>query len=111
MLKILTQTPKQSCNEVLLVVESVGTSESFEDLREYFGFIAKDIRAIESGGIQVIRGAVKVIFNFVGDFKVIYALTGSPGASGTYSCVTISLLFSLKLVLYLNITCTYKIHT
>ena len=86
MMKIIQECPNQRVSDVTLIAESRGTSEAFVDLKVSFGPIREEISALKTNGLVFQGKKIDIRLYFVGDFKVIYSLTGSFGPSSKYPC-------------------------
>lgn len=83
-MKCVRRKPTQSTSDIVLMAESKGTGEIFDDLRVAFGLVFAKIGSTEDSGIEVNGRLIKVQFFFYGDFKPIYSLTGTTGTSVKY---------------------------
>ena len=63
-LRFLTKTPSHSTNEVTLITEARGTSESLEDTQRHFGPICSEIEMIRLNGIQLGDRSVRIDYFF-----------------------------------------------
>ena len=86
MMKIIQECPSQRVSDVTLIAESRGTSEAFDDLKVLFRPIREEISAIKTDGIIFQGKKIDIRLYFVGDFKILYSLTGSFGPFSKYPC-------------------------
>ena len=86
MLKFITKVPTQRGNEVNIFSESIGFKETIDDMKAVFSDFADKLRCVMRKGLVVVMKRITFHFSFVGDFKVVYALTSSFGASSRFPC-------------------------
>ena len=87
MFKFMTTNNSQRVNEIVLFAQARGVSENFNSLKNTFMPISDEIKSLEREGVSIDGKRIDVKFMFVGDFKILYAVTGSFGASSRYSCI------------------------
>eukprot|EP00171_Calliarthron_tuberculosum_P001160 IDg1160t1 len=84
--RFVTDRSGQSTADVLLLAQSPIISERFENIDKVFGSCASEMKKIKNEGLDVAGKIVRVLFLFVGDFKVIYSVSGGFGARSKYPC-------------------------
>lgn len=76
MAKLVRENGDQSVADIILLAEVHSTRENFTDLYRVFGTFSCEIQELGNNSLAIEYKHYDVLFTFVGDFKVYYALFG-----------------------------------
>lgn len=71
----------QSVSDVFMLAEAHGICATFDNLYLAFGAFSAEIEDFISNGTQLNGKTIRVVFLFVGDYKVYYSLLGMKQAT------------------------------
>lgn len=86
MLRFISEHSSQKTNEITLVAESQVTDDRFPILERVFGPVTEEIEDLKTNGIVDNGSHYNIVTFLVGDFKILYNVTGVLGPRCEHPC-------------------------